>query len=717
MDENYSDTKCILEPDIFMSKDDSNDHHGLGIDDSGDEGGTIASFATSKLVFHPGSINDDVNSDRSGDGRNEVIHAVNGGESSSIGIKGKSKERTDSNDSSAGKSNDSLEKNNNNNNNDEKSKQFEIVNIPDENEMDLVENAVEDFYRDDQILDNPDIEKSSYKYPLIFSGLIGSRTSRNATTKEGSTCNISKLFTYRLFIFVFIVFVWLFKFDGLLRLKLVVLEKKFPFTVINNLIWELRWVLTYFLCLRMVSNCGLHNFLSHLKITRKQWRKNRKTMQAYIAVVSLITIIIPVGMIILDVNWLNLNRIDDMSPAVWQNVLVALCILLYRLIMTPSFCVLSAMLYLLGDHVKTVGKKLYRQKTFKEAHTVVQKMRKLIRDTEKSLQLIIVIHMLLVFCTSFTTAMSTLERLEFTYSSQSSGNSTMVKIKIVENPSGVLAKPLPMSELIVLKGQLNEMKSHLDHLSFNRKGSERINSGVLNSGVNRIRAKQIRSHRVTEDDSNELSQEEDDDPGTDRDNREKQNKNNLTSTTNSTIKDLSQTALNADDMQKAYQLITDMHRQQIELMEKMMLHENQQNQQNRTVEATATNVDQPQSISKVLSTISDNYNKIKTLIDMVMMLVEVLLLYMAPLWLIIRTDYELREVIHKTWDINIEDQIEQGLAITTTIMKEHILAHVKDTEGFRVFGYRVEFFKALLLASFGPFLAIALRATLKHYGF
>ena len=627
---------------------------------------------------------------------------------------------------------------------------LEIVVIPCGNEMKLDGNAAPDFYQDDQILYKPTLENSSYRHLLKLCGFIGSDdsllTSHHQDEEDVETkskkSSFVMLYIYRCILLVFIITVWLIKFDGLIRLKLVVLEKKFPFTVLNNLIWELRWILTYLLCFKMVSDGGLKTFLSQLEITHKQWRQNKKKMRYYIILVSLIIIIAPVIMIILDVNWLNLNRVDNISPTIWENFLLALFILFYRLIMTPSFCILSAMLFLLGDHIHMAGKRMNRQKTFKEAHNVVQRMRKLIRDTEKSLQLIIVVHMLLVFCASFTTAMSTLERLEFTYSTQHSGNSTMVKIKIVDTPSGGLAKPLPLSDLIILKSQLNEMKSHIDRFTINPRQQEDIGlssqiNGLLSNNVN----EQLPGDRQVSSSSEVVDKMENNEDGngeesttampkttpeytvitTENDNMEDGDATSINTAKNiakvTTTPMMSTTVVKAEDIQRAYQLMTNMQQQQIKVMEKMMKQQNANKQQNRTVVASASGVGQPTSVDKVLSTIPANFNTVKTLIDMMMLLVEVLLLYMAPLFLIVRTDYQLREFIPKTWDINIEDQIERDLAIITCQKKEHILAHVKDTEGLRVCGYRVEFFKTLILASFGPFLAIALRSTLKHYGF
>lgn len=183
--------------------------------------------------------------------------------------------------------------------------------------------------------------------------------------------------------------------------------------------------------------------------------------------------------------------------------------------------------------------------------------------------------------------MSTLERLEFTYTTQKSGggnstSNTIVKIRVIDTGADdgeLITKPLPMTDLIVMRSQLEEIKKTL----------------MANN-----------------------------------------NNNN-----------------NADAD------VNIMHRQQIMMMEKMMENQDRLNkatlqlqllqhkQQNRTVEATAINAgvgNQPKSIIKVLSTISDNYNKVRTLIDMVMTLIEILLLYMAPLCLIVRTDYQLREV-------------------------------------------------------------------------
>ena len=172
----------------------------------------------------------------------------------------------------------------------------EIVVIPSGHEMDLDQNAAPDFYQDEQILHNPTLKHSSYRHFLKICGFIGSEDPLlgGHPQEDGESELIGKhkrrassllLYLYRFALLVFIVMVWLMKFDGLIRLKLVVLEKKFPFTVLNNLVWELRWVLTYLLCLKMVSDGGLQNFLSQLEITHKQWRQNKKKMKYYIILV------------------------------------------------------------------------------------------------------------------------------------------------------------------------------------------------------------------------------------------------------------------------------------------------------------------------------------------------------------------------------------------------------------------------------------------------
>jgi len=501
----------------------------------------------------------------------------------------------------------------------ERKGRFEIIPILDENIMEIQKDAVVDFYLDDEIVHGVSIEKSVYRYPLIFSGLLKS----NAKKVFKVTARHS---------------------GGLFQLKWIVLEKKFPFSVINQVIWEFRWVLTYVLTLSMMANYGLQKFLKDLEITQKGWRENKRSMRIYVIAVSLITVVIPTGFVILDLNtW---NGSPDMMP-VWKNILLGGLMLLHRMLMVPSFCVLTSILKLLGDHIQLVGKRLYKQRTIKEAHKLIRNMRCLIRETEKSLQLIIMVHMFLVFCASFTTTMSTLERLEFSYTSKGNGNAngttSAIEVHFADQPS-----TLPVADLIQLKMDFQEMKDHFENAS--------------NGEKTRFPEDMITTH--------------------------------------------------GENLNKSYKLIYKVQQQQIKILEN--LYSSNKKQQNITIQQYQQS--KPPSITQVVGSIKNSYKKIRMLLDMFMMLVEILLLYMSPLILIVRTDYFIRENIHDVWDISIDEQIENNFGITTLLMQEHILAHLNDIEGFRVFGYRVDFFKTLILASFGPIIAIAMRAALKHYG-
>eukprot|EP00111_Clytia_hemisphaerica_P001332 TCONS_00003800-protein len=536
-----------------------------------------------------------------------------------------------------------------NNSTEDENRDFEIVRIPAENEMEIMKNN-NDPQNEDQILENINIYKSWWKYPLIFSGLLGSQP---APREKKSKRYCSTLCFRRLLIFVLFLFLLVLKFDGLFQMSWILLESKFPFTVINNVVWELRWILTFFLCMLFMDKGGFHNFLSHVEISRKKWYENARKMRTYIGVVFVITVFAPPMFVFLDQNWLNIASLA--KPDMWKKILMAVLVFLYRLIMTPSFCVLSAVLYLLGDHIRMTGKRISQQKTANDAHDLVRKMRKLITETEHSLQINIVVHMFLVFCVSFTTAMSTLERLEFTYKSNDGNNTSggVVRVKIIDQGP---AANLPITDLINLKTNFIEMKKHFEKM--NKAVGPETNDSKENDGNGQ------------------------------------------------------QSEIKAEDLQKAYELIGDVQQRQIQLMEKLVQN-NYHHKQNTTIESSLQSTPY---IMNVLGSIPDSYRKVRVVLDMSMMLIEILLLYMAPLCLIVRTDYQLREVIHKAWDINISQQINKNLAITTYSMKEHLIAQIKDIKGFRVCGYRVEFFKTLIIASFGPFLAIAMRATLQHYG-
>ena len=279
----------------------------------------------------------------------------------------------------------------------------------------------------------------------------------------------------------------------------------------------------------------------------------------------------PTGFVILDLNTWN----GSPEPiSLWQNVLLGCLVFLYRMLMVPSFCVLTLILKLLGDHINLVGKRLYKQKTCKDAHNLVSNMRILIRKTEKSLQVIIVVHMFLVFCTSFTTTMSTLERLELSYNSPGTGNGTSSEIKLhfVDQPPKV-----PVTDLVELKTNFQKMKTHFENASRGESAAE-LNEAMV------------------------------------------------------TIK--------AENLHKSYKLISKVQQQQIELLEKLYSSRSKKNitiQQKQQAKSP--------NVLQVIGSISSNYKKVRLLLDMVMTLIEILLLYMSPLILIVRTDYYL-SLIH-----------------------------------------------------------------------
>ena len=514
-----------------------------------------------------------------------------------------------------------------------------IVDIP---EMSIVQSDDEDddnhFFKVDEIVPGPNISESPYRYFLMFSGLIGSPL---------APLNSVRYILQRIFIFVFIICFLFLKFGAILKLNVLVIEEKFPFTIANNVIWELRWIVTFLLTMNLMRRNCLQSFLRSVRISQRKWHKNRGVMRRYIAAVFLITVIAPCSFVLLDLNYLNVSTLEQRNNTILSSVIFSLLVFLYRMIVVPCFCVLSAMLYLLGDHIRHVGKEMYLQKSCKDASNLVGRMRKFVRFTEKTTQNIIMVHMILIFCISFTSAMSTLERLEFTYKNTKDGNNKTLRTMEV-HIADLKTSSFPINDLVNLKSNVDEMQKHLILM----------NSSKSNDG--------------------------------------------------------NENGFNQDHLLTAQQLFSKVQQQYVQLLENYLI-QNKNQPRNVSVRTTSSN-DDSSKLYNVIFSINDSYTKLRVLLDSFMTLIEILLLYMSPLYLIIRTDYMLRDTIGDVWDINIDEQQENNLAITTYGAKEHILDHVKDTDGFRVYGYKVDFFKTLLLASFGPFFAIALRATWKHFG-
>ena len=199
-------------------------------------------------------------------------------------------------------------------------------------EMDIEADAGHDFYRDNDIIQCDNISESPYRFFLMFSGLISSPL---------APAHSIRYFLQKVLILFFIMFFLLLKFGALFDLNVMILEKKFPFTIINNIVWELRWIVTYILTKLFMSQNGLEDFLKELRITRIKWRQNAKLMRWYTAFVLIITVILPCVFVVCDLNVLSVGKIKASPTSMTYNVIYTVFVFLYRMIVVPCFCLLS----------------------------------------------------------------------------------------------------------------------------------------------------------------------------------------------------------------------------------------------------------------------------------------------------------------------------------------------------------------------------------------
>lgn len=504
--------------------------------------------------------------------------------------------------------------------------------LDDDEEEGNSEDELEETYSYHRFQKHPvSIRDTKYRWFFLFAGLLSPRT-----LKKHSLSFTLFLYVHRIFVASFMIFFFLVKFGVWFQyMSWLILERKYPFTVINYVIWELKWVLTYFLALYFLSQKGLDKFLRRVELPIEKWRTYRRPMFWYTMVVALVLVVIPCIFTMLDVNWFNLHKRDTMTFI--QNIMISIFVILFRLLVLPGFCMLTIILYLLGEHMIVTGKRLCVQRTIGDAERLVINLRKFIRKTEASLNWMVFVHMLLIFSSSFTTLMSTIERLEVIYTRPNVTASSM-HVNFHENT-------LPLFDLIETNTALQQAKQQLKLVSAVGPRTESSGSEVIK--------------------------------GT--------------------------------EIQQAYTVVTKLQEKQLNLMQDIVRNRNNNN-------ITATYSESKPPLYQMVMTITESYNKIRIMLDTLFTMMEILLLYMSPLFLISRTDTKVREVLDMVLEIDIEQQ-QEFYAVKNSLLKERLTDLLKETSGIRICGYQVQFFKSLIMASLGAFFAIALRGIWKHFGF
>ena len=165
----------------------------------------------------------------------------------------------------------------------------------------------------------------------------------------------------------------------------------------------------------------------------------------------LVLVVLPCFFTILDVNIFSEHQRGSVHLA--GNIVISLSFVLFRILVLPGFCMLTVILYLLADHIRITGMRICVQKNITDAERlIVQNIRKFTRKTQEMLSVIVFVHMLLIFSSSFTTSMSTIERLELTYKTNKTTSVSTMHVAFKHDDQ------LPFSELINTKLELKKSK-------------------------------------------------------------------------------------------------------------------------------------------------------------------------------------------------------------------------------------------------------------------
>lgn len=411
------------------------------------------------------------------------------------------------------------------------------------------------------------------------------------------------------------------------------LDEKFPFTIADYIIWNLRWFSTYVLGTCYCSMGHFAKLLTGIQLPVIKWQRTRKKLHVYLIFIFLLLVAYPCGILLFDLDWLEKNQTNKYRSL--PNPVILIWKFISSLIILPSFCLITVVLHLLGDHVLAVGKRVCvlspkdRTKPLTEVKAIFKELKTLIRKTEQALSPYLILHLfLLIFC-AFTTMMSTIERLQIR------SNSTLNK-NLTSSP---LVFPIVnFDELLRAKENLEKTKILL---------------------------------------------------------------------TSSSIQDNS-TLCNVSNTKMIYESLSKTQEIQIDWMEKLITFQMDQNNTLRTGS---------DAFYKFIISIEDRRSALRVIMDNILSIVEILILYMVPLYLIIRIDSNILKVEDFITDIDVPTQLKNGWVFNTNEEIKATLKYVATVRGIRVFGVQIQFFKTLILATFAPFCAIAMRGIWKHYGF
>ena len=302
-----------------------------------------------------------------------------------------------------------------------------------------------------------DLQRMRIRWILHFTLSFSKRQLRSENGAFGCSGHgyilaaLQLVFVGLLSVYLAFTFGWL-KIPGLKTL--IVGNNDFFFTKFHEIIWELKWLVTYILGLLYHRSGHLEMFLKELKLTRCLWKKLKSLGVCYFFVVVMTVVVAP--------TVLHALHFRDVTPAgsTKQMFICSSLFLMFRAVTAPSFCVVTIVLYLIKVQIEAVGKMLlglHLSLGTPHALRKIRAVKKMIRKADTRLKWYLLCHLLLLLFTAFTGLFSLIERMEVGVAYSKNPNVTFIET----SQTGSTSMDSKALQLKLINTKIDEIRRHL----------------------------------------------------------------------------------------------------------------------------------------------------------------------------------------------------------------------------------------------------------------
>eukprot|EP00112_Aurelia_sp_Birch-Aquarium-sp1_P016603 Seg378.21_Seg378.17 transcript_id=Seg378.21_Seg378.17/GoldUCD/mRNA.D3Y31 product="hypothetical protein" protein_id=Seg378.21_Seg378.17/GoldUCD/D3Y31 len=345
----------------------------------------------------------------------------------------------------------------------------------------------------------------------VFLNATGNFTRAQIKSSYGSLFNLWRYIFIGLVIAYTLFALGMFPEESYKRIKPVIIADSsgLTFTVVHDAVYLLKWVVSCILGSVYHKSGHLEKFLTDLRLSSSIVAKARRHGSWYLGIIIIMVILLPTtAHSFKHYDMLKTKSIDLFKA-------IAICdflFIVFTILTVPSFCVVTAVLYLIKVQIDTLGKVLKCVNVnlgVAYAEREIRGVKKMTRRADTKLKWYLLCHIMLVLITAFTGIFSCIERLEFKLKDAKNETRTIKQIDYTNTANFTLLKfkvddlkrelfevsSDPTSKIPAYDTELDEMtlqKIQINRLTANSARLQRINKKLLDLTLQSLMETQIR---------------------------------------------------------------------------------------------------------------------------------------------------------------------------------------------------------------------------------